>query len=171
MSKYKIAFVKFGGLSAGGTERWLQTMATKIDRSKFEIDYYYCDSAPYIGSDYKHADTDPHRKKYLEDHGVNLIKFYVGAKDITKPHHPWIDTDFWEVFNGSNYDLVQTAKAGHPEYPYVEMKNKVVEYVTLSGMVDNSPNIVKTIHISHWSKDVWIRAGAIQLTLRLFIYL
>lgn len=159
MSKYKIAFVKFGGLSAGGTERWLQTMATKIDRSKFEIDYYYCDSAPYIGSDYKHADTDPHRKKYLEDHGVNLIKFYVGAKDITKPHHPWIDTDFWEVFNGSNYDLVQTAKAGHPEYPYVEMKNKVVEYVTLSGMVDNSPNIVKTIHISHWSKDVWIRAG------------
>jgi glycosyltransferase involved in cell wall biosynthesis len=159
MSKYKIAFVKFGGLAAGGTERWLQMMAANVDRSKFEIDYYYCDAAPYVGSDYKHADTDPHRKKYMEDHDVNIIKFHVGAKDITKPHHPWVDTDFWDVFDGSKYDLVQTAKAGHPEYPYVEMKNKVVEYVTLTGMVDNSPNTVKTIHISHWSKEVWLKAG------------
>lgn len=159
MRKYRIAFVKFGGLSAGGTERWLQMMAANVSRSKFEIDYYYCDAAPYVGSDYKHADTDPHRKKYMEKHGVNLVKFHVGAKDITKPHHPWIDTDFWEVFDGNRYDLVQTAKAGHPEYPYLEMKNKVVEYVTLSGMVDHSSNIVKTIHISHWSKDVWVKAG------------
>lgn len=159
MRKYKIAFVKFGGLSAGGTERWLQMMAANVSRSKFEIDYYYCDAAPYVGSDYKHANTDPARKKYMEKHGVNLVQFYVGAKDITKPHHPWIDTDFWEVFDGSKYDLVQTAKAGHPEYPYLKMKNKVVEYVALSGMVDHSPNIVKAIHISHWSKDVWIRAG------------
>lgn len=159
MPKYKIAFIKFGGLSAGGTERWLQMMAANVDRTRFDIDYYYCDAAPYIGLDYKHSNTDPHRKKYMEDHGVNLIKFHVGAKDITKPHHPWIDTDFWDVFDGSKYDLVQTAKAGHPEYPYVEMKNKVVEYVTLSGMVDHSPNIVKSIHISHWSKDVWLKAG------------
>jgi len=159
MSRYKIAFVKFGGLSAGGTQRWLQMMAANVSRSKFEIDYYYCDAAPYVGSDYKHTDTDLHRKEYMENHRVNLIKFRVGAKDITKPHHPWVDTDFWEVFDGSKYDLVQTAKAGHPEYPYVEMKNKVVEYVTLSGMVDHSSNIVKSIHISHWSKDVWLKAG------------
>jgi FkbM family methyltransferase len=157
--KIRIAFVKFTGLSTGGTQRWLQMMAANVDKSKFEIDYYYCDTAPYIGSDYKPLDTDTHRKKYMEDHGVNLIKFHVGAKDITKPHHPWVDTDFWDVFDGSKYDLVQTAKAGHPEYPYVEMKNKVVEYVTLTGMVDNSPNTVKTTHISHWSKDVWLRAG------------
>lgn len=159
MKKYKIAFVKFGGLSAGGTERWLQMMAANVSRSKFEIDYYYCDAAPYIGSDYKHADTDAYRKKYMEEHGVNLVKFHVGAKDITKPRHPWVDTNFWEVFDGSKYDLVQTAKAGHSEYPYVEMKNKVVEYVALSGMVDHSPNIVKTIHISHWSKDAWVKVG------------
>lgn len=29
IKKIRIAFVKFGGLSAGGTERWLQTMAFK----------------------------------------------------------------------------------------------------------------------------------------------
>ncbi len=158
MRKYKIAFVKFGGLSAGGTERRLQTLAANVSRSRFEVDYYYCDAAPYIGSDYKHADTDPARRKYMEEHGVNLVKFHVGAKDITKPPHPWVNTDFWEVFDGSKYDLVQTAKAGHPEYPYLVMKNKVVEWVTLA-MVDHSANIVKSIFNSHWSRDAWLKAG------------
>jgi glycosyltransferase involved in cell wall biosynthesis len=156
---YRIAFVKFGGLSAGGTERWLQMMAANVDRDRFAIDYYYCDAAPYVGSDYRHPTTDPHRLKYMQDAGVNLVEFKVGFKDITSPVHTWIDTNFWDVFECGEYDLVQTAKAGHPEYPYVEMQNRVVEYVTLSGMVDNSPNIAKTIHISHWSKDVWLRAG------------
>jgi len=159
MKKYKIAFIKFGGLSAGGTERWLQTMAANIDRSKFDIDYFYCDSAPYVNSDYKAPDTDIYRKKYMEKHKVNLIKFHVSAKDITKPNHPWIDTDFWEVFDESKYDLIQTAKAGHPEYPFTEMNNKVVEYITLSGMVDNSKNIVKSISLSYWTKNKWLQLG------------
>ena len=40
-SKGRIAFVKFGGLSAGGTERWLQTMAVLMQQRGFTIDYYF----------------------------------------------------------------------------------------------------------------------------------
>ena len=46
----------------------------------FSVDYYYCDSTPYIGSDWVHPDTDPFREKYLRKNNVNLIKFDVEAK-------------------------------------------------------------------------------------------
>ena len=156
----KIAFIKFGGLSAGGTERWLQMMAANLPKEKFAVDYYYCDAAPYIGSDYKHADTDPARKKYLEDYGINLIKFKVGFKDVTKPNHDWVDTNFWEIFDENKYDIIQTGKAGGPEYPYYLFKKPVVEYVALNGL-DLSPNIAWTICASQWSRLRWFRAGGI----------
>ena len=158
-SKGRIAFIKFGGLSAGGTERWLQTMAVMMQQRGFTIDYFYCDAAPYIGSDFKHPDTDGHRKKFLEDNNINLIRFNVGFKDVTKATHDWVDTDFWEVFDAAKYDLVQTAKAGPPEYPYHLIDIPIIEYVTLSAGVDNSPNIAWSIHCSQWQRKMWKNSG------------
>jgi len=157
--KIRVAFIKFGGLAAGGTERWLQMMAANLPRDQFEVDYYYCDAAPYIGSDYKHADTDPDRLRYMQEHQVNLIKFHVGAKDITVPTHDWVDTDFWQKFDAQKYDLVQAGKAGHAEYPFHLLKLPVVEYVTLMAGVDRSPNLAWSIHLSQWQRRQWFRAG------------
>jgi hypothetical protein len=157
--KIRIAFVKFGGLAAAGTERWLQMMAAHLSRERFAVDYYYCDAAPYIGSEFRHPDTDPDRRAYMERAGVNLIKFKVGAKDITKPTHDWVDTDFWDVFDPEMYDFVQTGKAGHAEYPYDRMPVPVVEFVTLSAGVDRSKNLAFSIHVSQWQRRRWARAG------------
>lgn len=157
--KIKIAFIKFGGLAAGGTERWLQMMAANLPRDHFEVDYYYCDSAPYVGSDYAHADTDPGRLRYMQDQQVNLIKFNVGAKDVTTQTHKWVDTDFWDVFQPHEYDLVQTAKAGPAEYPYYLIDLPVVENVALRAGVDHSPNIVFSVLLSQWLRAQWIRDG------------
>jgi hypothetical protein len=155
----RIAFVKFGGLSAGGTERWLQMMAANLSRERFAVDYLYCDAAPYIGGDFKHPDTDPDRLAYMEAAGVNLVKFHVGAKDITTPTHEWVDTDFWDVFDPRAYDFVQTAKAGPAEYPYYKMDLPVVEYVTLTAGVDKSRNLALSIHLSQWQRRQWAAAG------------
>ncbi len=155
----RIAFVKFGGLSAGGTERWLQLMASNLPQDEFQVDYYYCGTAPYIGSDYRHADTDPDRLAYMKESGIRLIEFKVGAKDITKPTHDWVDTNFWQLFDESQYDFVQTAKAGPKEYPYYLIKKPVVEFVTLSAGVDFSRNIAWTIHLSQWQQAQWGRSG------------
>ena len=57
----KIAFIKFGGMSIGGTEKVLQTIAAELPKDQFQVDFFYCDAAPYIGSDFKHIDTDPSR--------------------------------------------------------------------------------------------------------------
>ena len=45
-------------------------MAANADRTKFEVDFYYCDASPYLNNNYKHPDTDVYRKKYMENHGV-----------------------------------------------------------------------------------------------------
>jgi glycosyltransferase involved in cell wall biosynthesis len=158
-ARLRIAFVKFGGLASSGTERWLQMMAANLDRDRFAVDYFYCDAAPYIGSDFRHADTDADRVDYMRRAGVNLVKFSVGAKDITTPTHDWVDTDFWELFDERAYDLVQTAKAGPPEYPYDRMALPVVEYVTLSAGVDRSRNIARSVQISQWQRRQWLAAG------------
>lgn len=159
MRKIRIGFVKFGGLSSGGTERWLQMMAANLPKEEFDIDYYYCDTAPYIGSDYKHASTDPMRLAYMRDHGVNMIKFHVQAKDVRLPTHDWIGTDFWNVFDASKYDLLQTAKAGPAEYPYFKVNLPVVEFVALGTGVDASQNIAYSIHLSQWQRARWCGLG------------
>lgn len=157
--KIRVAFIKFGGLSAGGTERWLQMMAANLPKEKYNVDYYYCDAAPYLGSDYRHADTDVDRLQYMLDNKVNLIKFQVGFKDITTPEHKWINTNFWDIFDSSKYDLVQTAKAGPKEYPYYLIDLPVIEYITLSGGIDFSPNIIHSIHLSEWQRNNWLKNG------------
>ena len=160
MDKVKVAFIKFGGMANGGTEKYLQTISSYLPKDEFEVDFYYCDSAPYIGADFVHLDTDQSRVEYTKSHGVNLIKVNVGAKDVTKPTHDWVDTNFWELFDESKYDIIQTGRAGHPEYPFYLIKNTpIVDSIHLAGMVDNNSNIAKTVLISEDQKSKWIGAG------------
>jgi glycosyltransferase involved in cell wall biosynthesis len=160
MEKIKVAFIKFGGLCAGGTERFLHAIAANLPKEEFVVDYYYCDAAPYLGSDWKHPDTDPFRKKYLEDKNVNLIKFHVQFKDVRTPMHDWVGTNLWELFNEDNYDVIMTGRAGHPEYPFYLIKNKpIINILTLIAGVDNQSNVFKTIQISEWAGERWIQQG------------
>src|ERR1035437_7191870 len=79
MKKTKIAFIKFCGLAVGGSEIWLQKIAANLPKDKFEVDYYYCDSAPLIGIDFKTGNTNGDRVRYMKDNNVNLIKFKIGS--------------------------------------------------------------------------------------------
>lgn len=160
MSKIKIAAIKFGGLSAGGTERGLQTLVANLPQDRFDITYFYCDSAPYIGSDWVHPDTNADREAYMKNKGVRLVKFKVGFKNVTSPEHTWVNTNFWDLFKESDFDIVQTARAGHPEYPFTKIRNiPIVDLITLPGMADSQSNIAKSVHISNFQRESWVRAG------------
>jgi len=160
MKKIKVAFIKFGGMANGGTEKYLQTIASHLPKDEFDVDFFYCDAAPYIGSDFKHLDTDISRVEYCKSHGVNLRKFSVEFKDVTKSTHDWINTDFWQYFNEEDYDVIQTGRSGHPEYPFTMInKTPIIDSIHLSGMGENKPNVYKTILISQEQKSKWVRAG------------
>ena len=141
----KIAFVKFGGLALGGTEKHLQILAARLPKDKFDVKYFYCDAAPYLGSDWVHPDTDPHRLKFMQDEGVNLVKFDVKYKDIRTGTHDWVDTNFWEVFNEEDFDILQTGRAGHSEYPFTHINNvPQVDCITLPNMAETKSNVKKS---------------------------
>ncbi len=157
--KVRIAFVKFGGLSAGGTEKWLQMMAANLPAEQYKVTFFYCDSAPYVGSTYVHPGTDPSRLAYLAGTSVKLVEFKVGKKDLTQESHPWLESNFWDLFNESEFDLVVTGKAGPEEYPYFVMSLPIIEYVALGTGVDTSASIAWSIHCSEWQRRRWIKMG------------
>tara|TARA_R110000824_G_scaffold69822_2_gene179681 strand:- start:911 stop:2047 length:1137 start_codon:yes stop_codon:yes gene_type:complete len=161
VNKIKIAFIKFGGLCSAGTDKWYQVIAANLPVDEFHVDYYYCDAAPYIGSDFDHPTTDKSRLEYMQNSGVNLIKFQVGFKDVRYYTHPWVNTNFWEVFVESKYDIITSARAGHPEFPWLYMEKKPkIDFITLPNMADGeTKNIYKTIHISRYQADSWLRVG------------
>ena len=156
----KIAFIKFGGMAFGGTEKVLQTIASKLPKNMYAVDFFYCDAAPYLGSDFKHINTDPSRIDYCIKNGVNLIKFNVDFKDVRVSTHDWINTNFWNFFNEDNYDLIITGRSGHPEYPFHMInKAKIIDTIHLSGMAENKVNVFKTVLISKEQRDRWTKAG------------
>ena len=153
--KIRIAFIKYGGLAAGGTERWLQMMAANLPKDKYVIDYYYCEARPYYVN--PNADACPDRVKYMQAHGVNLIRFEVRNIVNDKLTYPWADTDFWQKFDASKYDIVQTGKAGRKEYPFYLIDLPVVEFVALDTGADFSRNVAYSIHPSVWQRDRWLK--------------
>ncbi len=157
--KIKVAFIKFGGLAVGGSELWLQKIAANLPKDSYDVDFYYCDAAPLIGIDYLAGPTNSDRLKYMSDHHVNLIKFNVSAVDYRFHYHPWIGTNFWNVFNSKKYDLVQTVKAGPREYPFYLIDLPIVEMITLANRPDTSKNVAWSFHPSSWQRDVWLSKG------------
>lgn len=158
--KIKIAFIKYCGLSSGGTEKFLQTIAANLDKKRFEVDYYYTESVPLIGAEHRHAGTNTERKQYLENHGVNLIEIKLDAVDLTKRNYPWVNTDFFEKFDESKYDLIQTGRGGYPEFPFTKIrKTPIIDSLHLLAGVDNQYNIARVMHITAWSRKIWERKG------------
>ena len=158
----KIAFIKYGGFASGGTEVSFQTLAKHLSET-YEVDYYYCDPTPYIGSDYTHPPTDVFRKEYLTNSKVNIIKFNVEFKDLTVRTHNWVNTNFWELFSENKYSLILSTTAGPPEYPFVEItETPIINILTLNAGVSNQENICKTVLISEFSQKQWVRDGGIE---------
>jgi hypothetical protein len=158
--KKKIAFIKFGGMCSGGTEKHLQTLAVNLPSDKFDVTYFYCDAAPYIGSDYKHSDTDPHRLAYMQNSAIKIVKFDVGAKDVTTQTHDWVDTNFWDVFNEEDFDMIQTGRSGHPEYPFTHInKTAIIDSIHLPDMAEKKANVMKVILVAEEQHQRWNSAG------------
>ena len=56
----KVAFIKFGGMANGGTEKYLQTIAAHLPKDEFEVDFFYCDAAPSVSYTHLTLPTTPY---------------------------------------------------------------------------------------------------------------
>lgn len=158
-----LAFIKFGGMASGGIEKYLQTLAVYLPKDQFEVDYYYTPGAKLIGNSFVHPDTDPSRVKFMADHKINSIFVNVQAReDRGGPPYPWLGTDFWDKFDQSKYDIVQTGRCGYPEFPFNEMHNSVfVDSIHSCGElgIEKRDNIKKTVLLSRSQADKWLAHG------------
>jgi len=144
MHKIRIAFIKYNGLAAGGTERWLQEVAISLPRDEFEVCYFYT------------GEPDFHRKEYLKRHGVDLVYVKASGKSLTGE---WLDTDFFDKFDEQHFDMIQTAIAGPCEWPYFLFKKPVLQKVALDMGVDFRSNVYHTFFMSRWLRRQWILKG------------
>lgn len=150
LKKIKIAFIKYLGLSVGGTEKFLQTIAAGLPKNEFEVDYYYAhpeDDLPDIS-----------KKEYLMQNGVNLIEFQTSKPRVHRGKI-WLDkTNFFDVFRGA--DLIQTGRCGLFEEPFSSIRNiPIIDSLHYVVGIDNQYNISKVMHISEFSKRKWIELG------------
>jgi hypothetical protein len=143
----KVAFIKRSGLGTGGTEKWLQHAAIALSRNGYSIDYYY-----------SNENIDAHRLKLMSASDVILKPFCISNASAIAPYD-WIDTNFWDVFNQENYDLIQTAKYGPKEYPFYLLTKPFCEKVAFATNVDFSSNRLYTITPSPWLMKQWIKSG------------
>ncbi len=160
MKKIKIAFIKYAGLTSGGSEKLLQIIAANLPKERFDVTYFYCDPSPYTGGYQPQGKTDFFRYEYMKNAGVRLVKFSVKEKDITTPTHTWKATDFFEVFKEDDFDLIQTCRSGHKEYPFTKIRRKpIIDIIALSSGSDNQYNIARVLHLSSFSANQWVSRG------------
>ena len=155
----KVAFIKFAGLASGGTEKYLQTLASLLPKDRYQVDYFYTNAAPFKNSGFVHPDNDPARKQLIEDQGINTIEVHVDHKIGNVEPYEWMGTDFWDLFKESNYDFIQTARGGYPEYPFNIINECTIVDSIHSFNGEDKPNIKKAILLCKWQAEKWANNG------------
>lgn len=158
MKKIKISFVQYGGISY----RSLIDLAISLDKSLFDVNYFWCHPGKDLFSNFNHLQASTEQVQIelqrLKDAGVAPIQFWVEKRFIPDPTLPWIGTDFFEVFEATKTDIVFTWKGGRSEYPFMHLGAPVVEW-NVFGMVDRSQNLVKSLAISPLCRELYLKNG------------
>lgn len=152
--KIRISVIMYGGLSYGGAHRQVIRLLCNLDKSKFDITYFWCVPKQDTGSTFVWPELDYNNISLLESSGVKVVEFHANGRDVRKKHHPWIDTNFFDLFHESDYDLVFASRAGYPEYPFTRIAKPIIEW-NVFGCVDNSSNLVYSVHSSDWTYGNW----------------
>jgi hypothetical protein len=155
----KIAFCKYGGLAAGGTEKYLQSLALLYNKNGHDIDYYYTDATPIDGTSWQHPDTCPVRRSLLQSVGINTIFVKAERRGYADKGSEWIGTNFFDVFDESKYDYLVTAGDGRREFPYYHLKQIPIIHTVHGWHTYNADNIHKSVILCNWQAQKWIANG------------
>ncbi len=147
--------MKFAGLGSGGIEKYLQSFAKVLKEDGHEVDFFYTNAATIRGTSWIHPPNDELRKKMVESWGIKTIPIHVEYR----VHNTWHETNFFDIFNENDYDLLITAGNGQPEFPYTELKKIKIIHSVHGDHVFNQENIIQYILICNWQAERWINNG------------
>lgn len=166
MSKIRLAIITSYGMCTGGTEKFLQTVASNLPVEKYEVSYYYIDSDK--------SRVSQQKMDMLIAKNVHLIPYQCDGC-VTKRNCIYqINSNFFEKFTGE-HDIILTGSCGLPEYPMSRIKTiPIIESIHYVSGIDNSYNIARILHISQFSRQAWIQKGGdpsriIQISHPIFI--
>ena len=144
----------YGGLSYGGAHRQVIRLLCALDKTKFNLTYFWCKPNPDLNSTFIWPEMDYSNIDLMINHGICVVEFNTLTRDVGKKFHPWIKTDFFEKYKKIKTDLIFAARAGYPEYPFIKLREPVIEW-NIFGCADQSQNIIHSVCISDWSYKQW----------------
>lgn len=146
----RVAVFTYYGLDKGGTEKFLQTVSALLPKDKYIVDYYYIDTIAQRVSSVK--------KQYLLNNKVNLIPYHCEKVEAKRRYVYERNNNFFEVFQGG--DIVLTGSSGFTEQILEHIKSiPIVQTIHYVDGADNQYNISRVLHISEFSKNMWIKKG------------
>jgi FkbM family methyltransferase len=153
-----ISFVHYGGLTYAGAQRQAMRLACSLDKQRFKVRYFWCRHQRSGGSTAPFPKICPELADELLAAGVEVIEFQVGYRELGVLGYPWSETDFFELFAKYPTDIVFSVRAGEPEYPFIKIDKPLVEW-NVFGIVDPSPNLVYSVAVSPWIRNLWLSNG------------
>ena len=146
----RIAIVTGYGLSTGGTEKYLQTISCLLSKNDYFVDFYYIDSDKSKISNVK--------INMLKDNGVNLIPYQCDSVIIKRRYIKQKESNFFNKFEGA--DVIINGSCGYPEEPFTFIRKiPIIQTIHYVSGIDNQYNIARTLHISEFSKNLWLKKG------------
>lgn len=150
----RVAVVTYYGLDKGGTEKFLQTVSALLPKEKYIVDYYYIDNEKERVSAIK--------REYLKNNRVNLIPYQCEKVEAKKRIVYQRKSNFSQKFKGA--DLILTGSSGFSEEILFNIKNiPIVQTIHYVDGADNQYNISRVLHISEFSKNMWVKKGGDRL--------
>jgi glycosyltransferase involved in cell wall biosynthesis len=151
----KIAFCKFAGLANGGTEKYLQSIAMLYQKNGHDVEYFYTNAAPILNQDWQHPPNDKNREDSLITAGVKITPIFVEARI----RNEWINSNFFDKFSESKYDVLITAGNGESEYPYNRLHNIPIIHTIHGEHAFSQKNIKKSVLLCNWQAEKWVNNG------------
>ena len=160
--RIKIAIISMSGMARGGVAAFLRQIATQLDPSLFEVHYFWCDTfdTNILGKQTTLIAAAPEVIIDMVKTKVICHQYKVDTIDRSSKKTKWIGTNFFEVFNESDFDLVLSGRGGNPEYPFYEIKKvPIIDTIHLLSGIDRQSNIVSTMHLSEENQKFFISRG------------
>lgn len=147
----KLAVVTQYGMETGGTEKFLQTIASFLPKDRYNVDYYY------IASDSKRVSKV--KEKQLLTNGVNLKPYSCDAINCKFKYLYQKNSNFFDIYK-NDYDLILTGSSGIAEEPLTFIRNiPILQSIHYVDGADNQFNISRVLNISKFSEKLWVSKG------------